>query len=203
MKEYIAKKAASPLLINDARWEKAEYAALDCVWEGVASPYETKAQLMHTDDGITVRLITNEWPLEITAMKPNESVCIDSCLEFFFIPNTDDEKYINVEMNPVGTSLVCIGPGRAARERLDFFSDIKVQTLIEPMRGWTVMLHIPYAFLHKHYSHCDKVIRANFYKCGNNTVIPHYCTWNKVETPAPDYHRPEFFGKIILSDEEV
>ena len=204
MKEYIAKKVNSPLTVNDARWSVIEEVALDCVWEDrCPSPYITKAQLAHSDDGITVRLTTNEWPLRITAMKHQDSVCCDSCMEFFFIPNMDEPDYINVEMNPAGICLVCKGPGRGDRERIDFSKDIKVESLIIPESGWTVMAHIPYSFLLKHYAHCDKTMRANFYKCGNDTVIQHYSTWNRIETPKPDYHRPEYFGRIILSEETV
>ena len=41
--------------------------------------------------------------------------------------------------------------------------------------------------------------RANCYKCGDKTVHPHFLAWNAVETAAPDFHRPEFFGKMILA----
>ncbi|MBT5542155.1 MAG: hypothetical protein HOK34_04920, partial [Gammaproteobacteria bacterium] len=30
------------------------------------------------------------------------------------------------------------------------------------------------------------------------TQKPHYLTWNPVETSNPDFHRPEFFGKLIF-----
>ena len=39
---------------------------------------------------------------------------------------------------------------------------------------------------------------ANFYKCGDDTTIPHFVTWNPVGTENPDYHRPEFFGKVLF-----
>ncbi|MCK7480493.1 MAG: carbohydrate-binding family 9-like protein [Candidatus Moduliflexus flocculans] len=40
---------------------------------------------------------------------------------------------------------------------------------------------------------------ANFYKCGDETEFPHYGAWSPVETPAPDFHRPEFFGEIVFA----
>jgi hypothetical protein len=39
---------------------------------------------------------------------------------------------------------------------------------------------------------------ANFYKCGDGTPEPHFVTWNPVGTENPDYHRPEFFGKVLF-----
>ena len=205
MKEYIAKKVDSAMQINDARWALASVAELDYVWESYfPSPYITTAQMVHSDEGITVRLTTNEWPLRITAMENNGRICIDSCMEFFFIPNMDDPEYINLEMNPAAVVLTAKGPGRGDRPRLDIHGEnVKIESSIVGERGWTVMAFISYDFLLKHYSHVDKTMRANFYKCGNETVIPHYSTWNPILTEKADYHRPEYFGTVTLSEERI
>ena len=202
VKEYIAKKVDSRMTISDERWNMANEAVLDYVWEDhFPSPYITTAKMVHSDEGITVRLSTNDWPITVTAMNFNDAICIDSCMEFFFIPNMDDPDYINVEMNPAAIALTAKAPGRGGRPRLDIHGeDVKIESSVVGEEGWTVMAFISYDFLLKHYSHCDKIMRANFYKCGDKTVRRHYSAWNPVDTPAPDYHRPEFFGKIILED---
>ncbi|MDE6269894.1 MAG: hypothetical protein K2M12_03440, partial [Muribaculaceae bacterium] len=41
-----------------------------------------------------------------------------------------------------------------------------------------------------------KQLRANFYKCGDLLSTPHFLSWNRVDTPHPDFHRPEYFGAI-------
>ena len=41
-------------------------------------------------------------------------------------------------------------------------------------------------------------MRANFYKCGDKTVTPHYLAWNPIHTPAPAFHRPQDFGRLIF-----
>ena len=41
-------------------------------------------------------------------------------------------------------------------------------------------------------------LRANFYKCGDKTAHPHYLSWSPIHTEKPDFHRPEFFGELIL-----
>ena len=41
-------------------------------------------------------------------------------------------------------------------------------------------------------------IRANFYKCGDKTAHPHYLSWSPIDTPKPDFHRPDFFGELLL-----
>ncbi len=39
---------------------------------------------------------------------------------------------------------------------------------------------------------------ANFYKCGDETAVPHYGAWSPIDTPQPDFHRPEFFGEVVF-----
>jgi hypothetical protein len=41
-------------------------------------------------------------------------------------------------------------------------------------------------------------LRANFYKWGDGTSVPHYLTWSHIVTETPDFHRPEFFGELFL-----
>ena len=43
-----------------------------------------------------------------------------------------------------------------------------------------------------------KKLYANSYKCGDETVTPHFISWNRVEVPAPSFHEPEHFGLMIL-----
>ncbi len=205
MKEYVSKKTELPMNICDERWDKASAVKLDHAWNDLfPTPYNTFARMVHGDDGFAIKMTTDEWPLRITAMKLNDAVCADSCMEFFFTPNTVDKDYINIEMNAAGISLTCIGEKRGNRPRLNIEGEgVIVETLIRPERGWEVMLYVPYSFAEKYFSKVEKTFRANFYKCGDKTDLPHYSTWNPVLLEKPDYHQPSFFGKIILSDEEI
>ncbi len=42
-------------------------------------------------------------------------------------------------------------------------------------------------------------LHANFYKCADQTSTKHYVSWMPIPTEKPDFHRPEFFGTLILS----
>ena len=205
MNKYILKKVNAPMTINDERWEKAEVAKLEFRWNDYfPSPYTTEARAVHCDHGITVRLKTTEWPVRACITEINGEVCTDSCMEFFVIPNTKEEKYLNFEINPIGTLHLGYGEGRHNRQHLDFAGKgIELTTAVTVDEGWCAMMHIPYSFLKDYYASCEKTMRANFYKCGDKTVNKHYSVWNDVELPKPDYHRPEFFGTLTLSDEEI
>ncbi|MCF0164164.1 MAG: hypothetical protein HUJ92_02685, partial [Bacteroidales bacterium] len=39
---------------------------------------------------------------------------------------------------------------------------------------------------------------ANFYKCGDDTAVPHFLSWNPIPIEKPSFHRPDHFGKIIF-----
>lgn len=205
MKEYVLKKATSPMTINDERWEKAEIASIDYKWNDYfPSPYVTEARAVHCSHGITVKLSTTEWPVRAQVSEYNGMVCKDSCMEFFFIPNMNDGKYMNFEINPIGTLHLGYGKGRHGRELLPIENKgVELTTLVTVDKGWSAMIHIPYSFLNEYYTSCDSKMRGNFYKCGDETVTKHFSVWNEVELPKPDYHRPEFFGSLVLSDEEI
>jgi hypothetical protein len=39
---------------------------------------------------------------------------------------------------------------------------------------------------------------ANFYKCGDDTAIKHFLSWNPVGGDRPNFHQPTFFGNLIF-----
>ena len=200
MKEYIAKGTAAPLASADAAWDAVPAAELDFCWaEHFPSPYTTTAKLTHSPEGLTVRLETNEWPLRACRTVCNEQICEDSCMEFFFIPNEVDKEYINIEVNPLGVTHIGLGEGRHGRRLLDISEeDFSIETAIRFGKGWSATVFIPYSFIERYYKTHTAKMRANFYKCGDLTTPVHYSVWSPIEVPAPDYHRPEFFGKITL-----
>ena len=205
MKEYIVKKANSPLSVVDERWADVPVARVDYVWENFhPSPFTTEARLVHSEGGLTALLSTNEWPLAVTHYEMGSMVCEDSCLEFFLIANESDPRYLNFEVTPVGTMHLRIGPDRNDRTPVEFVgSGIRVQTSVTPLEGWRAMIYIPYSFLNSYYGSCTRSMRGNFYKCGDLSPIEHYSMWNPVMVEVPDYHRPDFFGTLTLSDEEI
>jgi hypothetical protein len=126
----------------------------------------------------------------------------DSCVEFFVQVG---ERYRNFEFNCLGVCLSAIGPDRYTREKLD---PEKLSTIIRyssfdvknpPEEGslydWSLTVGIPLDLIQLNPG--DK-FRCNFYKCGDRTKIPHYVTWAPINIPAPDFHRPEYFGELQL-----
>ncbi len=201
MKDYTVRGTTAPLSSTDPAWDAVPAAELDFRWqEYFPSPYTTKARLVHSPEGLTVRLETTEWPLRATHTVCNEEICEDSCMEFFLTPNLDDKRYINIEVNPFGVTHIGLGESRYNRTLLDIAGEgLVIETQITFEKGWAATIHIPYTFLDRYFGTHDAKMRANFYKCGDKTVAKHFSVWNPIDLPKPDYHRPEFFGSLVLA----
>ena len=150
-----------------------------------------------------VRAVTNKY---------QGSVCSDSCVEFFFTPGADvSQGYFNLEMNCGGTSLFWFQRAQgkdAVKIPEDEFGKItkahSLPRIVDPEITtpvtWTVEYRLPLEILKKHCPMTPPapgvVWRANFYKCGDATSHPHWLTWSPVRVPKPQFHLPEFFGKL-------
>ena len=43
----------------------------------------------------------------------------------------------------------------------------------------------------------NTAMTGNFYKCDENAGAP-FGSWAPITAPKPDFHRPEYFGKIVI-----
>lgn len=136
----------------------------------------------------------------------NDPVYKDSCVEFF-INFGNEEPYYNLEFNRLGTCLGSYGEDRENRTSLpvERLKKIKHERTLrqveinhEPAINWTLAVSVPievfcfHSFDSIQYQNC----RMNFYKCGDDLAHPHYLVWNSIEWPEPNFHLPQFFGKV-------
>ena len=63
---------------------------------------------------------------------------------------------------------------------------------------WEITIAIPLEVFYYHNLSTLAGLKcnANFHKCGDNLPKPHYLVWNEIKASQPDFHLPEFFGKI-------
>jgi hypothetical protein len=59
---------------------------------------------------------------------------------------------------------------------------------------WKLTVEIPFSLLGIQTDILPRVLKANFYKCGDETSNPHYLSWNNIMTKEPDFHQPGYFG---------
>ena len=186
-----------------------EFSALRChLWrKEYPAFYESKVALCAVSGrGLYVCFKAEEPSPRAVFTERDAPVYNDSCMEFFLQPFADDDRYINFEINPNGAYLSAIGYDRASRIFLREISECepKVSARISDS-GWSAELFVPEklisdAFGRKFSVDKTEYIRANFYKCGDLTLSPHYSSLFSVDTPIPDYHRPEFFSRIFFKN---
>lgn len=138
---------------------------------------------------------------------PNSPVSEDSCVEFFVSTPGNPEAYWSFCFN-------CIGTIRAKwRDRdncrflsTDELSRIKVHASVgnrpfQEVEGsfiWSVTVAIPVDLLGISYDGEPVGLRANFNKCASSTSQPHYLSWAPIDSPHPDFHRPDCFAPLTL-----
>jgi hypothetical protein len=120
----------------------------------------------------------------------------------FFVREPQAEHYYNFEMNCIGTALAA---RRLSRSEKEYLSEEMMQKVVlrtslptgvpyEGSGSWSIEAEIPFEVIG--IQGVPSRLEGNLYKCGDKTAVPHYVSWSPIETPSPDFHRPEFFGEI-------
>ena len=138
----------------------------------------------------------------------NTPVSEDSCVEFYVQPRPDKDEYWALEFNCVGTinALRCRGAGECTHLSHDEMRSIRRYASVgtrpfQEVEGsfiWSIVAAIPLSLFGLEYDGRPLEMRGNFNKCASATSQPHYLSWAPVSSPAPDFHRPDCFGTIVL-----
>jgi hypothetical protein len=175
-------------------------------WEEFRYQPKVYFRIGHISNEIWLKYYVEEKHIRAVETRTNGEVYKDSCVEFFISP--DGENYYNFEFSCIGTIHLAFGSGRGNRKFVEPATVEKIEiksTLgnkpFEAKSGhyeWEMMIRIPIeSFAYSNLESFNELkAAANFYKCGDETAVPHFVTWNPVKTESPDYHRPEFFGKV-------
>jgi hypothetical protein len=177
-------------------------------WAGYQYKPKLNFRIGHTGTEIWLKYYVSEKHIRAVEIRTNGEVYKDSCVEFFISP--DGENYYNFEFSCIGTTHLAFGPGRGNRKFVDpaVVEKIEIESSLgnKPFDNksgnfeWEMMIRIPLScFQYNKITSLNGLkATANFYKCADGTPEPHFVTWNPVGTENPDYHRPEFFGKVLF-----
>lgn len=132
-----------------------------------------------------------------------EPVWQDSCVEFFI---RQGDFYRNFEFNSLGVCLSAYGPDRNTRKSLDNgnmaqilrFPSLNAENLPNESvpSDWALTVGLPLNLLGLE---AGSHFLANFYKCGDESKLPHYVSWSVIHTSVPDFHQPEYFAPVELA----
>ena len=176
----------------------------NALWGYTKYTPEVYVNVVYDDEGFIVKFTVNEKEPTRTKTKHFESVHLDSCVEFFvnFDPEHSD-KYINFETNANGVMNVAFRSNRYDEKKLEL-SEVEGFNITPEINDeyWTVTYKIGFDFIKKYYPEFDiekaSYVKGNVYKCGDETPIEHYMSYFEVKCENPDFHRPEYFGKIEI-----
>ena len=205
-KTYSAKKVSAKVQgLADPAWSLAQVQRIEeYPWKSEERPYspeKVEFRVLHDGSSLYVRFDTWEEEVRATYTVPNDPVCRDSCVEFFFQPDNADGRYLSFEINPLGTLLIGLGNGIHDIVYLpDDRSQFKIETYREA-HHWQVCYEIPETFMRKFYNVLSAQIKGNFMKCADDSAKPHHGCWSKIVMPHPAFHVPQFFGTIVLEQD--
>ena len=181
--------------------------SVDTVCWPLEYPYRPDVRFAIAHDGraLLIRFEVEEDNPRAVTTEDNGPVWEDSCVEFF-VKKPGSPYYFNFETNCIGTGLAA---KRLSRSEFTHFSPDEMARVVRrpslpkaPLdihgrTAWSLELEIPFDLIVPDGSVPERLM-ANFYKCGDKTAVAHFLSWNPVPVPAPDFHRPEFFGELIL-----
>lgn len=175
---------------------------------------QVSVKLVYDIDSIYVQFLLVDRYVISTVNDYQGPVFHDSCVEFFFAPGINcGPSYFNIEMNCGGTMLFHWHPDREEIVKIPFEDAKKIKIVgsmpkivypeITDSITWTITYRLPFDIIRKY---CHKMAqpskntiwKANFYKCADKSSKPHWLTWTKVNHHEPQFHLPEYFGKLIF-----
>jgi len=220
-KSYKVSKLKRPLTIN-GDWNKAQWKNIETIrienYMGTIPPFKptVEAKMMYDNDNVYVIFRVKDRFVRSLVQEYNGNVSGDSCVEFFFSPDSKlPLNYFNLEINAGGTPLIFyidhpypsagfVKLEASEIEEIEIAHSLpsKVDPEITEPVTWTIEYRIPISMLAK-FSKVTRpapgvVWKANFYKTGSRTSNPNYITWNFVDNPNPNFHLPQFFGTLIF-----
>lgn len=189
--------------------EKGERRTIESLNWAKEFPYHplTVFTIAHSEKYIYVDFFVRCNYLRAMNYENNSPVSQDSCVEFFVSPECNNH-YWNFEFNCIGA---INASHRTERNNPTRLNDEQLATVkryascgtrpfneVEGLFTWNLIIAVPLELMGVSYDGNPIEMRGNFYKCASAASQPHYLSWNPIATEKPDFHRPEYFGKIIL-----
>ncbi|HEY9362734.1 MAG TPA: carbohydrate-binding family 9-like protein [Chitinophagaceae bacterium] len=171
-------------------------------------PYKPAVSFViaHDYERIFIKYYVREQAIRAAYNNPNDPVFKDSCVEFF-IAFGEEKAYYNFEFNCIGTCLSAFGDGIDNRQFLSKETIDKIKyhvSISKDTKGsttnfnWELTLILPLDVFSFHQLPSLKGINCctNFFKCGDSLPQPHFLSWTPINSPVPNFHLPDFFGKL-------
>ena len=223
--QYTITTAPLPLGSPTGEWDSPVFQQAETLevahfpWSDSGHRPVTSARFIYDDEFLGASFRVDDQYVRAVARKFQDSVCSDSCVEFFVSPLPGSQAYFNFEVNCGGTMLLMRVPSQEERaggvENIDVSDADGATILVAPSMPqivepeitdptvWTLEYHVPLALFASYFG-CDKPVsgttwQGNVYKCGDLTSHPHWGSWAPVDTPKPSFHQPAFYQPFLFA----
>ncbi|MDB5310129.1 MAG: carbohydrate-binding family 9-like protein [Gemmataceae bacterium] len=217
--EYTVYRVAKPPKIDgkldEPDWQAAPTTtAFHFPWWKAGEKEQTTVKVLWDDDTLYVACVCRDAHITARHTERDGKIYEDDCFEIMVAPNPEKpEVYFNLEWNVLGGLLDNFRPDGPKKPRAPKWDAEGVQpagtyqgTLNDDTdtdTSWTSEVAIPL----KNFALAGgplppkpgTVWRANFNRQGG-TTNPQSSQWSPGDTPAPNFHTPHRFGKLIFSD---
>jgi hypothetical protein len=195
-----------------ADWEHAEQLEINQFHPKSSNHLpRTRVRLLHDGRNIAGQFLVEDRYVISKATEYQQSVCVDSCVEFFFQPK-ETGGYFNLEINCGGTFLLhYIGtemgsvkhtPVSAEHARLlSIYHSMPATVLTERTEptDWRIDFRFPLAMLEPYIGQLTdfggQSWMGNFYKCADHSSHPHWGSWAPIGEKL-NFHQPGHFQRI-------
>lgn len=211
VKEIISEEVVTLSKVSELLEANTALNKVDLVnWEAFPYRPEVSFRIAHSNNQIWLKFYVTEEHILAKRTETNSATHRDSCVEFFIDPEQNG-NYYNFEFNCIGVIHLAYGPNIGKRTFVDpvlIEEQIQVASTLgsvpfEERNGghaWEMTVIIPASiFIHQSgISLKELEANANFYKCGDDTSKKHYLSWNPVKTERPNFHQPDYFGRLVF-----
>ncbi|SFG71926.1 Carbohydrate-binding family 9 [Halopelagius inordinatus] len=200
-------------VVEGTPWEAAEAVEIDeFPWGPSDAERSAVVRSLYDEDALYLQYRVEEDRVRAETSELNGPVWEDSCVELFATLEPGRRPhYVNFEVNCVGAFRLGFGPDRDDRELIspELADSVRVATSVDgSMTGssgvgrWWVAAALPFETLRAFTGvptspEEGTVWRGNFHRLGDGGDAL-YATWNPVDAPTPDFHRPSQFGELVF-----
>jgi hypothetical protein len=190
--------------LDERAWSSVRPIALRRVQDGARPDQATAVRIAYDLQALLLRFDCDDRDIWATRTLRDEPLWEEEVVELFVAPGEDDPaQYVEIEINPLGAifdARVANPHGRRETMRVD--TAWNASGLVADVRrpspaAWRVDLVVPWSEL------CGQrlppVWRANVFRIERpRHGPPEFSCWSPTFADPPDFHRPEFFGRLVL-----
>ena len=191
-------------------FQKGVHTLIDTVNWGSEYPLKPLSTAALGHDGLKLYILFTINATETRAMVTDDlgPVADDTCFEIF-VKHPGNPRYWNFEFNTLGKANIssrierknatCFTPSELAMiERYGSTTAPHSTTITNNKECHWLLVSIDLSLIGLDRITHPTLLEGNIYSCASAINNPYYLSWSPIYTEKPDFHRPEFFGYMIL-----